>query len=439
MDPDAPPLLLHNKGSRSEPSREKAGAEELKSEKKADKLARPRIDCIDGCRFALVMPIIIAHFARFGTDNRQLLKLLTQENVLVGGFFVISGYVSGYTATKVGEQNAEDKKLAKPELFFWQRVMSYYPLHFLVSTAFAPMFIWAERQFKATWKTVSFRALLNYSLLQAWFPKEAEIWNQPTWFLSALTFSNLMMPTMVLPQVARLSKSGLRRLFHGLTAVSILQKISYSETSHFHSREIATTKPMHPLIWNLTRFHPFWALIEMTMGIVAVRDVMLDSEEERKERVPNPLFYFAIAYGALLLRLVPRLDFNDAIVRSTIFVPVFTKFLTTIHRDCLSESPAPITRFFGSKAMARLGALAFPMFILHGPIGQLFYKKVVARRLWGKPMPNSFFPVYLLIVFAASHLVNEGFVKSKLVQRMSGGLAQFLARRTEGFLQDRES
>ena len=40
---------------------------------------------------------------------------------------------------------------------------------------------------------------------------------------------------------------------------------------------------MHPLIWNLTRFHPFWALIEMTMGIVAARHVMLDTEEDKKK------------------------------------------------------------------------------------------------------------------------------------------------------------
>lgn len=38
-------------------------------------------------------------------------------------------------------------------------------------------------------------------------------------------------------------------------------------------------KVMHPLIWNLTRFHPFWALMEMTMGTSNVafyfrRDVM---------------------------------------------------------------------------------------------------------------------------------------------------------------------
>jgi len=448
--PKSPVVKSKTNGDQNMPEPAKPAAEskagEVPEEEKESKVVkappprttRPRIDCIDGCRFALVLPIVIAHFARFSTSNRALLKLLTQENVLVGGFFVISGYVSGYTATKVGERKAEEKKLAKPEQFFWQRVMSYYPLHVLVSTIFAPMFIWAERQFKTSWSKISFRAFLNYTLLQAWFPKEAEIWNQPTWFLSALTFSNLAMPTAILPQVAKLSKDGLRKLFAGLTAVSFLQKVAYSETARFHSREIATTKPMYPLIWNLTRFHPFWALIEMTMGIAAVRDVMLDTPAQRKEKAPNPLPYFAAAYGALLLRLT-KLDFNDAIIRSAIFVPLFTKFLTSIHRDCLSENPSAITRFFGSAPMARLGGLAFPMFILHGPIGQVFYKKVVARKLWGRPMPNSFFPVYLLIVLLASHFVNEGFVKSKRVQTISGRAAQALGRWTEGALQDAEA
>jgi len=367
-----------------------------------------------------------------------LLKLMTQENVLVGGFFVISGYVSGYVATKVGERKAEEKKLAQPELFFWSRVMAYYPLHFLVSSVFAPMFVMVERWYNTPWSTTAFRAFLNYSLLQAWFPKEAEIWNQPTWFLSALTFSNLTMPTLVLPRVAEMSKAGLRKLLCALTAVSVLQKISYSETSRFHSREIATTKPMYPLLWNLTRFHPFWALMEMTMGIAAARDVMLDDEQQKSKKPANPLFYFLASYASLALRLT-NLDFNDAIIRSTLFVPLFTKFLTALHRDCLSENPAPITRFFGSKVMSRLGALAFPMFILHGPIGQVFYKKALAKRLWGKAMPRSFFPVYLLIVLACSHLVNEFFVKSKRVQALSGQVSQFLAKRTEGMLQDREA
>ena len=35
---------------------------------------------------------------------------------------VFATQVSAYTSTKLGERKAEDKKLANPELFFWQRV-----------------------------------------------------------------------------------------------------------------------------------------------------------------------------------------------------------------------------------------------------------------------------------------------------------------------------
>ena len=51
------------------------------------------LDCIDGCRFALVFPIVVAHFARFSTNNLTALKLLTQDGqgcdgcVGVGGVF----------------------------------------------------------------------------------------------------------------------------------------------------------------------------------------------------------------------------------------------------------------------------------------------------------------------------------------------------------------
>ncbi|CAJ1397552.1 unnamed protein product [Effrenium voratum] len=398
---------------------------------------KPRLDCIDGCRFALVFPIMVAHFARFATSNRTALKLLTQENVLVGGFFVISGYVSAYTTTKLGALGVEEEKVANPELFFWQRVMAYYPLHFVSSALFAPMFIWAERQFKASWNIIAFRAFLNFSMLQAWFPKEAEIWNQPTWFLSALTFSNLTMPTLVLPNVANLTKNGLQKLLGALWGLSLLQKVSYSETARFHSHfeHPVDGKVLMPLIWNLTRFHPIWALFEMTTGIIAVRQVMLDTPEEKKAKPVNPIWFFLAAYSSLLLRLT-RFDFNDAIIRGVLFVPLFTEFLTAMHRDALSPSPSAITKFFGCKVMATLGSIAFPMFIVHGPIGQIFYKKVIARKLWGKPMPHTFFPFYLAICVSISYLTNEYFVKSKKVGAVAGKVAQVLAGWTQGMLRD---
>eukprot|EP00425_Heterocapsa_triquetra_P000484 CAMPEP_0195051352 /NCGR_PEP_ID=MMETSP0448-20130528/873_1 /TAXON_ID=66468 /ORGANISM="Heterocapsa triquestra, Strain CCMP 448" /LENGTH=92 /DNA_ID=CAMNT_0040080347 /DNA_START=1 /DNA_END=276 /DNA_ORIENTATION=+ len=78
------------------------------------------------------------------------------------------------------------------------------------------------------------------------------------------------------------------------------------------------------------------------------------------------------------------------------------------------------------------------MFIVHGPIGQMFYKKKVAGKLWGGVMPPKFFPVYLMLVLAAGYLLDEGFVKNKAVQRLTAAVAQFLTRHTEGMLKDKE-
>ncbi len=48
-------------------------------------------------------------YSRFSFAFEQTFnpRLLTQENVLVGGFFVISGYVSAYTTTKLGALGVE--------------------------------------------------------------------------------------------------------------------------------------------------------------------------------------------------------------------------------------------------------------------------------------------------------------------------------------------
>mmetsp|Transcript_62478 Transcript_62478/g.174543 ORF Transcript_62478/g.174543 Transcript_62478/m.174543 type:complete len:417 (-) Transcript_62478:52-1302(-) len=394
---------------------------------------KERIDCLDACCATLVLPIILAHTARFGTSNKAALRLLTQENVLVGGFFAILGYIAAYTSTKVGEQKVDEQKLARPEMWFWSRVMSYYPIHCLVSTLFSPMFIAADTWYGTPLRTTVLRAFLNYSLLQAWFPKQAAIWNQPSWFLSALTFSNLAMP-VVLKRTATLSKVGLQKLFYALTAVSTLQKLSFANSARFHEHNIVAKGPEQPLIWNMTRFHPISALMEMVMGVVAARDVMLDNEEDKKAKA-EPMMYLAGAYAALMLRATP-IDFNDGLVRSALFVPLYTKFLAALHRDARSDSPSPLTQLLSSGPMVHLGSLTFSMFLLHAPLAQVFFKKSVASRIFGAPMPRAFFPVYLLVVFLGSQLINEAVIKSDAVQQRAAAAARWLASLTRGMLQD---
>lgn len=207
-------------------------------------------------------------------------------------------------------------------------VMGYYPLHFLVSTLGAPMFIATDRLMNNSWGTTGMHAFLNYSLLQAWFPSEAEIWNPPTWFLSALSFANFTMPA-ILPQVASLSKDGLQKLLVALSTVSLLQKLSYSQAWKFYCCGGFTEKTAHPYLWNVTRFHPFGALVEIVTGAAAARTVMLD--EEKQKPMMNPLWLFLASYASLGLRLT-TLNLNDAMIRTLLFMPLYTKFLTEMHR-----------------------------------------------------------------------------------------------------------
>ena len=52
-------------------------------------------------RFFLIGYISIGHFIACATKDAFVLKLLTQVNVVVGAFFVLSGYVAGYVATEL--------------------------------------------------------------------------------------------------------------------------------------------------------------------------------------------------------------------------------------------------------------------------------------------------------------------------------------------------
>lgn len=104
------------------------------------------------------------------------------------------------------------------------------------------------------------------------------MWNAPTWFLSALTFAMVVLPH-ALPGIAAMRRAGLRMLLDVLTAVSLLGKLAYSyDLSAWTLLEGVTSARAHPnlMFWNLTRFHPFYALVEVLVGVAAVRLVMVE-------------------------------------------------------------------------------------------------------------------------------------------------------------------
>lgn len=67
---------------------------------------KPRLPYLDSLRFFLIAYIATGHFIAFASPSLFVAKLFSQVNVVVGAFFVLSGYVAAYVATELNEYKA---------------------------------------------------------------------------------------------------------------------------------------------------------------------------------------------------------------------------------------------------------------------------------------------------------------------------------------------
>jgi peptidoglycan/LPS O-acetylase OafA/YrhL len=318
--------------------------------------------------------------------------------------------------------------------------MGYYPLFALVQLLFGAMFVYADNLYNGPLAT-AFHALLTFSLTQAWFPAHAELWNAPTWFLSALTFAMVVLPH-ALPPIAALRKRGLRALLLGLGAVSLLSKLAYTYDlpGALTFLEGVMSPRAHPnlLLWNVTRFNPFYCTLEVLMGVAAARLVMLDGVDDEGKPLASPpphpgsaLLPAAGLVGITLARAAGWVALNDPLTRGLVFIPLFTLLVMRLHRHTAAAAagakPAGLAGWLAHPALTYLGAISFPIFVVHQPIGQLFFKKVIATKLFGGVLPPSFFPAFLAIVLASAVALHHLFIENKKVRELSAAATKQLS------------
>lgn len=376
-------------------------------------------------RFFLIGYICVGHFIACAGPSAFVAGLFGQINVAVGAFFVLSGYVAAYTATELGAFEASAR--LRPETnYTLGRIAGFYPLHLLVLLLFAPMFVYVDLFYNGGVAALA-HGLMSLTLTQAWFPAHAEVWNAPTWFLSALAFAMAVLPYALRP-IARLSSRNLKRLLGCLTVVSILAKVAYSyDLGAWTLFEGTLRKHPNILLWNVTRFHPFYALVEVLMGAAAARLVMVQGathpdtgHTEPDVAAASPAAPLLAIVGLFVARAAGAVAVNDGLTRSVLFIPLFLAFLVRIHRQCLLESKpkASLTAVLSTPFLVYLGSLSFPIYVLHSPLGQVFYKKAVAKMLFGRVMTGvpAFF-AWLAVVLVSAALVNKLFVENKAVQQ----------------------
>jgi peptidoglycan/LPS O-acetylase OafA/YrhL len=290
------------------------------------------------------------------------------------------------------------------------------------------MFIYTNVQQGGGWITALYDGILSMTLTQAWFPMHAEVWNAPTWYLSSLTFSTAMFP-FALPKLATMNKKSLRRTAVWLFLLKLLPVLGYCyDHNAFGIVEGLTVPKAHPAyaVFNTQRFHPVFNTAEILLGAVACRLAMLDSADNDKDNkmgAPKTNWLsttlpFVGLLSILTIRaanLVP--DVSDLLVRSAIFTPLFLNFVMACHRNAVSNVPNDIvSNFLSSKPLVWLGGLSFPIYIVHGPLGQVFYKRLIAGKLWGGVLQGpKFFGMYMVTVFASAYLLQQLYLNNKAV------------------------
>ncbi|CAK0847192.1 unnamed protein product [Prorocentrum cordatum] len=150
-----------------------------------------------------------------------------------------------------------------------------------------------------------------------------------------------------------------------------------------------------------------------------------DGEEKAPKTGPmSTLLPLVGMVAVILLRATGVIALSDMLTRALIFMPLFLAFLMAAHRASVKPKVEDaIVKVLSSKILTTLGGLAFPIFVIHGPLGQLFYKKLIATKLFGGPLNVVcgpwFFYVYLAIVLASAWVLQKTFLSSKKVGELS--------------------
>ena len=386
-----------------------------------------RISAFDSMRFFLIASIVLGHFIKFAKPSDFLFKFVSQHNVVVGAFFALSGYVTAYTSTENAKREASARLTDTPkQTWVLSRIFGYYPLHLVVLALFSPLFLFADVHYNG-WPIALWHGFLSVTMTQAWFPNHAEVWNAPTWYLSALGFATMLMP-FCMPSIAKMDKPQLRKTAGWLFLIGLLPKIGYLyDFNAWGIAEGVISPKAHPnySVFNMQRFSPLYQAAEVILGAVACRLVMLDDDPEGKEKKPvttalSTAVPLAGLAGFCWLRASGLVTVSDFVARNLFFIPVFLRLLMAAHRNTVNAVKDPTCTFLSNKLLVALGNLAFPIFIVHGPIGQIFFKKIIATKLFGQVLTGpTNFGIYLATVGVTAWILQKAVLQNKAVGNWS--------------------
>ena len=330
---------------------------------------RPRLPSLTSLRFFAALHVFCFHLVAFRilTGRSLFCNVASIGYVGVGLFFVLSGFILVYTYAGREVTAAE----------FWRaRFARIYPAYAFSLLVTLPWFLYAV--FHTRWAFIPWPVehlklgmLLQITLLHAWVPPAALMWNTVSWSLSVEAFFYLLFPYL-LKSFARLSAT--RLVLVGVLWWLASLGITTVYTMANPDRVAQINSENYSAFWlSVVKFNPLVRLPEFLLGMTC-GFYFLRAQSSSKLTLPL-VCGGLLGFGAVVY-------FSDKvpypILHTSLLGPAFAAIIYGLALK--RSSPA----LLGRPLMVLLGDASYSFYLLHSfVIGVCFFILGRDFRQWG--------------------------------------------------------
>ncbi len=324
--------------------------------------ARKPLRALHGLRFFAAFHIVAFHFAPV-TEGTALALFVHRGPTSVSLFFVLSGFVLAYNYL-----NPAAPLRVGAKAFWGARFARIYPVYLLGLFIGAPAFVrrvaavdgWTRA---AAVHTAEIGAAVIL-LLQAWIPDAACMWNCPGWSLSAEAFFCLLFPWLAAPFV-RWTR---RRIVLGtgawLSAGALLQIGSWLTFDRLQ----ACGDPWAANTWlRVGEYNPIVYVPQFFVGVGVGRLFSQQSQESSAPRWAPWMGPLALGGIIRILTLSWSEGSPPLMVADLWLTPLYALLVWS-----LACGTGSLARLLALQGPVVLGEASYALYLLHGPIHNLF-------------------------------------------------------------------
>lgn len=301
-----------------------------------------RIEQLTFTRFLAAFAIVIFHFGKsiFPFTSDYLSFLITQANVGVSYFFILSGFIMIISYGKYDSVNAFD--------YYKNRFARIYPIYLLGILLYLPI--------RISLYPVDYVLLFHLTALHSWFPGWVMSYNFPGWSISVEMLFYVLFPFLANHVYKRKNNFKLAVAVILLLWIATQLLFNYLLNTPYYDGD-------HSAHHNLLYYFPLMHLNEFLIGNLAGIYFLKNHKTLRKN------YDWAVVAMAGLLVLALKypigLNYHDGLL-GVVFIPLIL---------LLSFNTGYISKLFGRKPFIFLGEISYSLYIFQLPV---FY--------YGKPL-----------------------------------------------------